>query len=295
MIAPDDPRDASAGDPARPAGSIDPAATRVVASGGSEGPASATERREEIALRLENVDRVSVSRLAEEFGVTDVSIRRDLSLLEEAGRLRRVHGGAVPASRRHARGAFAARVKEHREAKARIGALAATLIQAGDIVVFDSGSTVAQVAAHVPGSLRRPNAITVVTNSLSVVDEVGSWDSPHLICLGGLYLPDHQAMVGPQTVADMRDLSADIVFIGCDGLTVETGLTTPHVLVAEVGATMAARAGRVVVVADGSKVGRRGFTPIVPLSAIDVLITDGTADPVELAGARDLGIEVLLG
>jgi DeoR/GlpR family transcriptional regulator of sugar metabolism len=266
----------------------------VTATNGSAGLRSASERREQIARQLENVERVSVSGLAAEFGVTDVSIRRDLSLLEEAGRLRRVHGGAVPASRGHARGAFAARLKEHRDAKARIGALAAGLIRSGDIVVFDSGTTVAQVAAHVPGPLRRPNAITIVTNSLLVVDEVGAWDSPHLICLGGLYLPDYQAMVGPQTVADMRDLSADIVFIGCDGLTAETGLTTPHVLVAEVGATMAARAQRVVVVADGSKVGRRGFTPIAPLAAVDALITDGTADGEELDRARELGLEVIV-
>jgi DeoR/GlpR family transcriptional regulator of sugar metabolism len=268
--------------------------TGMPSSGPTPGPATASERRELIAHLLENVSRVSVAGLAEEFGVTDVSIRRDLTILEDAGRLRRVHGGAVPASRGHGRSAFAARVKENRDAKARIGSLAATLIRPGDIVVFDSGSTVAQVAAHVPGPLRRPSAITVVTNSLLILDEVGAWDSPHLICLGGLYLPDYQAVVGPQTVADMRDLSADIVFIGCDGLTVETGLTTPHVLVAEVGATMATRAQRVVAVADGSKVGRRGFTPIAPLTSVDVLITDETADPAELARARDTGIEVML-
>lgn len=145
-----------------------------------------------------------------------------------------------------------------------------------------------------PGPLRRSSAITVVTNSLLVLDEIGGWDNPHLICLGGLYLPDHQAFVGPQTVADMRDLSADIVFMGCDGLTLETGLTTPHVLVAEMGATMAARAERVVVVADGTKVGRRGFTPIAPLSAVDVLITDASADGAELDRARELGIEVIV-
>ena len=97
-----------------------------------------------------------------------------------------------------------------------------------------------------------------MTNSLPVIDEIGPLGSPHLICLGGLYLPDYQALVGPQTVSDLRELSADIVFLGCDGLTVETGLTTPHVLVAEVGATMAARARRVVVVADASKLGRPG-------------------------------------
>jgi len=257
-------------------------------------PTSATERRERIAALLEHAGRVSVAELAERFGVTDVSIRRDLTILEDAGRLRRVHGGAVLPSRGHRDSGYWLRAREHREAKQRIGSVAATLIRAGNTVVFDSGTTVAQVAAHVPGSLRRPNAITVVTNSLPVIDEVGNWDSPHLICLGGLYLPEYQALVGPQTVADMRDLWADIAFLGCDGLTGETGLTTPHVLVAEVGATMAARAARVVAVADGSKIGRRGFTPIVPLEAIHVLITDASADPAELERAREMGVEVIV-
>jgi DeoR/GlpR family transcriptional regulator of sugar metabolism len=85
-----------------------------------------------------------------------------------------------------------------------------------------------------------------------------------------------------------------MVFIGCDGLTVEEGLTTPHVLVAEVGATMASRARRVVAVADSTKIGRRGFTPIVPLGAINVLITDDGADAAVLERARELGIEVIL-
>lgn len=255
---------------------------------------TARERRQRIAEILEGEGRVSVAELSARFGVTDVSIRRDLMILEDAGQLRRVHGGAVPASRGRRESAYAQKVRENRELKARIGAAAAELIRAGDVIVFDSGSTVAQVVTHVPASLRRGSAITVVTNSLPVIDEIAGWDSPHLICLGGLYLPDHEALVGPQTVADLKALSADIVFIGCDGLTAETGLTTPHVLVAEVGATMAARARRVVAVADSTKLGRRGFTPIVPLAAVDVLVTDALAERGQLERAREAGIEVIL-
>lgn len=294
MITPDGPRDVTAG---TAAGSVSTRAQPAGETGRAANlghAASARERREVIAALLEDAERVSVTGLAERFGVTDVSIRRDLTVLEDAGRLRRVHGGAIAASRGRRERGYAARARENRAAKARIGAAAATLIRAGDVVVFDSGSTVAQVAAHVPGLLRRSSGITVVTNSLQIVDEVGSWDNPHMICLGGLYLPEHQAFVGPQTVADMRDLSADIVFLGCDGLTLETGLTTPHVLVAEIGATMAARARKVVVVADGTKVGRRGFTPIVPLGVVHVLITDDCADAAELDRARELGVEVIL-
>jgi len=255
---------------------------------------TARARREEIARLVEEDERVSVGELTERFHVTDASIRRDLMILEDAGRLRRVHGGAVARLDARARGTYSTKQREHREQKARIGAAAAGLIRAGDVVFFDSGTTVAQVAAHVPAALRRAGAITAVTHSLPVVDEIGDWESPHLICLGGLYLPEYQAVVGPQTVAGLRELSADVVFLGCDGLSVDAGLTTPHMLVAEVGATMASRSRRVVAVADSSKIGRQGFTPIVPLAAIQVLITDDAADPVEVERLRRLGIEVIL-
>ena len=159
-------------------------------------------------------------------------------------------------------------------------------------MLFDSGTTVAQVAAQMP-VVAAASAVTTVTYSLPVIDEIGGWECPHLVCLGGLYLPDYRAFVGPQTIAGLRELTADI-FLGCDGLTVETGLTTPHVLVAEVGAVGAARARRVIAVADSSKLGRQGFTPIVPLAEVHVLVTNDGADPDELDRARAEGVEVIL-
>jgi DeoR/GlpR family transcriptional regulator of sugar metabolism len=262
----------------------------------AEGPSgiSARARRDEIARLVDEDERVSVSELTDRFHVTDASIRRDLMILEDAGRLRRIHGGAVARLDARARGTYSIKQREHRERKARIGAAAAGLLGPGDVAFFDSGTTVAQVAAHVPIVLRRAGAITVVTHSLPVIDEIGDWESPHLICLGGLYLPDYQALVGPQTIATVRELSADIVFLGCDGLTIEAGLTTPHMLVAEVGAALASRSRRIVAVADSSKIGRQGFTPIVPLHVVNVLITDDAADPIAIERLRRLGVEVIL-
>ena len=255
---------------------------------------SARERRERIALLVETDQRVNVADLTERFGVTDASIRRDLTILEDAGRLRRVHGGAVGRGAQLTNGVYATKLRARREQKARIAAMAARLVRSGEVVLFDSGTTVAQVAAQMPPSLRAPNAITAVTHSLPVIEEIGSWDSPHLVCLGGLYLPDYRAFVGPQAIASLRELTADTIFLGCDGLTVENGLTTPHILVAEVGAVATSRARRIIVVADASKLGRQGFTPIVPLSDVDVLITDTDADPDLVAGVRNVGVEVLL-
>jgi DeoR/GlpR family transcriptional regulator of sugar metabolism len=254
----------------------------------------ARERRRRIAGLLAEEGRVSVAELADRFGVTDVSIRRDLGILEDEGELRRVHGGAVSAGGRVRNGIFGRLERENREQKGRIGALAATLVRTGDVVIFDSGTTVAQVATHLAPPLQRSSAMTAVTNSLPVIREISGWDGPHLVCLGGLYLPDYEAVVGPQTIADMRDLSADLVFIGCDGLSVEAGLTTQHVLIAEVAATMVSQARRVVVVADSTKLERRGFTPIVALASVDVLVTDDGAAPEALEAIRATGIQVLL-
>jgi DeoR/GlpR family transcriptional regulator of sugar metabolism len=255
---------------------------------------SANERRERIAHLVDEAERVSVADLTARFGVTDASIRRDLILLEGATRLRRVHGGAVSHGSRLTTGAYAVKLRVHRDEKVRIGAAAARLVQPGEVVVFDSGSTVAQVAAQMPSPLRAPSAITAVTYSLPVIDEIGGWEAPHLVVVGGLYLPDYRAFVGPQAIDGLRDLAADVIFLGCDGLTVSAGLTTPHVLVAQVAAAATARSRRVVAVADSSKIGRQGFRPIVPLAGVDVLITDAGADRDRVAEIRAAGVEVIL-
>jgi DeoR/GlpR family transcriptional regulator of sugar metabolism len=255
---------------------------------------TAHERREQIARLVDDGQRVSVGDLTLRFGVTDASIRRDLILLEGEGRLRRVHGGAVSVAARLAGGAFGNKLRVHREEKARIAAAAARLVSPGEIVLFDSGTTVAQVAAQMPAALRASSAITVVTYSLPVVDEIGGWDAPHLVVVGGLYLPEYRSFVGPGTIDGLRALTADTIFLGCDGLSVQSGLTTPHVLVAEVGAVATSRSRRVVAVADGSKLGRQGFTTIVPLADVDMLITDIGADPERVAEIREAGVEVIL-
>lgn len=252
------------------------------------------ERRAQIAQLVSDTGEVDVSALADRYSVSDTSIRRDLMILEEQGRLRRVHGGAVaPHLGGHA-GIAAAKMREHVEEKRRIAAVAAALIRPGQVILMDSGTTVAQVPSQFPAALRAVNAITAVTHSLLVIQELAGWEGLHLNCLGGLFLPDYQAFVGPQTVASLRSFSADVAFLGCDGLTLEAGITTPHVLIAEVGATMAARARRVVALADSSKLGRFGFTTIVPLRQVDVLITDSGASAAELERIRGVGVEVMV-
>jgi DeoR/GlpR family transcriptional regulator of sugar metabolism len=133
-----------------------------------------------------------------------------------------------------------------------------------------------------------------VTNSLPVSQEVLAWPSPNLIVLGGIYLPDYQATAGPQTLHQLNELTADCVFLGTDGLTLNGGVTTANILMAEVDRLMVERSRKAVLVTDSSKFGRIGFVPAAPLNRFQMVITD-TGAPIEMVSRiRDLGVEVRL-
>ncbi len=255
---------------------------------------SAAERRSQIAQLVLEQGKVTVAELVKKFQITETSIRRDLLLLEEDKRLKRVHGGAVSISDNFRSETFSEKGKLHIQAKEKIGKYAVELIQQGNIVLLDSGTTTLQIARQMPANLRQNNHITLVTNSLPIAQEVLNWPSPNLTILGGIFLPDYQATVGPQTIALLRDLSADIAFLGADGLTLTGGATTANVLMAEVDRMMVERARKAVLVTDSSKIGRAGFVTIKPVSAFDLIITDDKAPAEFVQTATNMGIKVIL-
>ncbi len=256
--------------------------------------ASAAERRSQIAQMVLEKGRVLVSDLVSQFEVTETSIRRDLTLLEASHRLKRIHGGAIPVPGSSRTDSFAEKIELHIKAKERIGKAAAGRIMPKDVVLFDSGTTTLQVIRHVPSSLREGGSITLVTNSMPIAQEVLAWPSPNLTILGGLYLPDYQATVGPQTLGQLRELTADKVFLGADGLTLGSGPTTANILMAEVDRMMAEHARQVILVVDSSKIGRVGFVPIKSISGIHTLITDANAPEEVIRPIREMGVEVVL-
>lgn len=255
---------------------------------------SAAERRSQIAQMVLENGKVFVSHLVDQFQITETSIRRDLSILENNGRLKRVHGGAIPIPGSSRTDSFTEKMNLHNKAKERIGKVAANLIKPKDILLFDSGTTTLQVVRNIPSSLRNSNMVTLVTNSQPIAQEVLTWPSPNLTILGGLYLPDYQATVGPQTLAQLQEMRASKVFLGADGLTLESGATTANVLMAEVDRMMVEHSTQVILVTDSSKLGRIGFVPVKPVSAFHVIITDTNAPPDMVQAFRDLGVEVLL-
>lgn len=255
---------------------------------------SAMERRSLIAQMVMENGVVFLTELVDKFQITETSIRRDLTLLENAGRLKRIHGGAVTASGNVRSDSFSEKMQLHNAAKQRIGKAAAELIRPHDVLLFDSGTTTLEIVKQISPELKQGTSITLVTNSLPISQEVLAWPSPNLIVLGGIYLPDYQATAGPQTLQQLNELTADCVFLGTDGLTLTGGVTTANILMAEVDRLMVDRSRKVVLVTDSSKFGRIGFVPAASLNRFQMIITDTEAPPELVSSIRDLGVDVKL-
>lgn len=255
---------------------------------------NASERRSQIAQLARENGKVYVSELVKRYKITETSIRRDLILLQADNQLKRIHGGAIPIPGNFRTDTFMEKAKLEIKAKASIGQAAAGLITQGDIILLASGTTTLQIVRHIPAALRVNNLITLVTTSLPIAHEVLGWPSPHLTILGGLYLPDYQATIGPQTIELLKDITADIAFLGADGLTLDAGATTANVLIAEVDRMMTERARKKILVVDSSKIGQAGFVPIQPITSFKLLITDLNAPPGFIEAVKQMGVEVII-
>lgn len=255
---------------------------------------SAADRRSLIANTVLEKGKVYLTDMVEQFQITETSIRRDLIILESKGQLKRIHGGAVSVSGNSRIESFVEKMHLNNNAKERIGFAAAQMVKPRNVVLFDSGTTTLQIVRQIPAELRLSTSITMVTNSMPISQEVLAWPAPNLIILGGIYLPDYQATAGPQTLQQLQDLTADIVFLGTDGLTIEGGASTVNILMAEVDRLMTERARRVVLVTDSSKLGRISFVPVKALNAFHMIITDTDAQPDMVENIRQQGVEVLL-
>lgn len=254
----------------------------------------AEERQRTIVNLALRYDRVSVAELAQRFQVTTETIRRDLDVLDRRGILRRVHGGAVVADNVSlVETAVTDREPAFVAQKTRIAQVALQYlpVAGGATVLFDSGTSVARLAAAVP-----PGSIgTVVTNSVPVASQLAlanGGTQVHL--LGGRVRGITQATVGGETIDALARMRCDVAFIGTNGISLRHGLSTPDPDEAAVKRAMVGAARKVIVLADSSKVGVELLVTFASLSDIDVLITDSGIsdnDRVELTNA---GMEVVI-
>lgn len=254
---------------------------------------TADSRRLAILEAVKESRIVRVSELSRRFGVSEVCIRRDLAKLGRYGLLKRIHGGAVHAADATPDRGYEDRSKAHLDEKKRIAAVAASLVQPGDRIILDSGTTVLEVAREIAAGKPVGGQITVITASFPVFRALADVSHVHLIVLGGMYLREYQTLVGPQTLESLRGLHVDRLFLGADGLSLRSGLTTANVLEAEVSKAMVRAAAEVVVTTDSSKIDNVGFTTILSAVEINKLVTDTGAPADFVSALRQQGVDVI--
>jgi DeoR family fructose operon transcriptional repressor len=252
-------------------------------------PAFAPARRERLLEIVRTRRAVRVEELGSELGVSLATVRRDLGDLEADGALRRVHGGAVSTDRKPAENRFDAKAAERTAEKQRIAARAAMLIQPGDTIYLDSGSSVLELARL----LGDRSDLTVVTNSLPAIQHLGA-RAPRLVVIGGELRPLSQAIVGPLTRLLLQQLYVDRAFMGTFGLSLDAGLTTSDPAEAYTKELVLDRSHQVVLLADSGKLGTRSFAHSGRLDQVDVLVTD-MPPPEHAAAAFDrAGVRVIV-
>lgn len=252
----------------------------------------AEERRRKILELLEKEGRVTVSDLVGRFTVSAVTARADLDTLSEIGALVRSHGGAVkPASPIQDYPIHFKETLRHAE-KVRIGSAAAQLVKSGQTIILDSGTTTVEVARHLKMLQIRP--LTVITNALNIAYELGTLPQVSVIMLGGILRPTSHSLVGPHAEQALRDLNADHLFLGVDGMDPDIGPSTPDLLEAQLNALMIRISRDVTAVADSSKFQRRSLSVIARVEAIRRVITDSQVEPGVVDVLRSHGVEVLV-
>lgn len=232
----------------------------------------AAERHLKIREVLASNDFVDAATLRAWLKASEATLRRDLATLERQGVLRRVHGGAVSVRPHDNLLDFGWLHTRHAEEKARIGKAAAAIVEDGQTVILDGGSTVAEVARHL--ATRR---LQVVTNSLPIARVLSESRTCDITFTGGHLYPRLGVMVGPLCEQMLHSVEADLLVMGIGGIT-EAGLSNSNPLVVGFQRAMIDAARRVMVVTDPSKFGRRTMVPVAPLAEVDIIVsTEGLA------------------
>ncbi|WP_046732967.1 DeoR/GlpR family DNA-binding transcription regulator [Streptomyces humi] len=249
----------------------------------------APERQQEILRLARDGGRVDVVSLAEEFQVTQETIRRDLKALDRAGLVRRVHGGAIPAGRLDFEPDLAERESTSADEKDRIAKAAVPELPTEGTLILDAGTTVARLAAAIPLEAN----LTVVTHSLPIAARLADHPGIQLHLVGGRVRHRTRAAVDAWALRAYGEIRADVLFVAANGFSAEQGLTTPDLAEAAVKRAAVAAARRVVLLADSAKHGQEHFARFGALGDVDLLITDTGLTPEDAAAIERGGTEVV--
>lgn len=249
----------------------------------------AGERRRQMAELVEQLGVLRISELAEQFEVSDETVRRDFSILEEKGLLTRSHGGAL-ANGKHMEPTYGRRMREHQREKDVIAQAAARLVEDGSTIILDSGTTMRCLASH----LRAKRDLVVITNGVSNVDELLANPTTTVVIAGGIIRRTTLGSVGDLAVATLQELRADHTFIATQGFSADEGLSYPSFEEVAVKRAMLAAGAEVTLLADGSKCGRSSMIRVAPLAAVQRIITSPPIPEDERAKIHNLGVELVV-
>jgi len=252
-------------------------------------PVGPVDRRHVILQRVAEDQAIHVGELARDLGVSEMTIRRDIRRLERDGFVRQTYGGATAHLTRSLDLAFNARALQHTREKRMIGMRATQLVADARVMFVGIGTTAEQFAQYLPA---RPD-LTVVTGSLSIASLLGT-RPVRAVVLGGTVLHDELTCVGPAAAATLERYAFDLAVIGAGGISARWGVTEVSDEEAAIQRLAIERAARVVVIADGSKLGTSHSSIVAPAQRIATLVTDRSAPADELAALERLGVQVII-
>jgi DeoR family transcriptional regulator of aga operon len=247
---------------------------------------------------LTETGRISVEDAADRLNVSQATIRRDFDQLAQQQMITRTRGGAVVNGVSYDL-PLRYKTAKHSAEKQRIGAAAAALVSPGMVVGLNGGTTTTEVARALAvrpdlnSNVEGPQ-LTVVTNALNIANELLVRSRMKIVVAGGVVRPQSFELVGPLGGALLREVTLDIALLGVDALDVSLGAAAHHEGEAAMNSLMVARAKRVVIITDASKLGGHAFARICPLDRIDTLVTDASAEPEKVAQFEAAGVRVIV-
>jgi len=227
------------------------------------------ERLQKIAEYVQDKTRASVQKLCELFNVSESTVRRDLSELENRKLIRRTHGGAICLESVSFEPTYSDKEDKYRGEKQRIAKKAAELIEEGDSLIIDAGTTTLYLAAE----LSKFRDLTVVTNSINLIQLLSVMQGINIMAMGGMLRKNTMALAGPVAEDSLDRIRVDKAFIATNGFDSKIGLTTPNILEASIKQKMMKVSDQVIVMADHSKIGKVSFAKFGDLSDVDACIT----------------------
>jgi len=260
---------------------------------GSSDDVFAPERQERIARLVEEHGRARVTDLADRFGVSSVTIRKDLIALESTNRLLRAHGGAISIDRRLPELAFDIRERLQADEKSRIGWAGAALVQDGESIVMDASTTALAVARQLKAR-GGWSQLTVITNGLRLAAELAGHPGLVVLMLGGRVRWEALSVVGQLGDGLFDRINVQKAFLGAAGFTLESGLADATDEEAQIKRSMVGAAREVIAIVDSTKWGRAAFATFCSTDDIDVVLTDGNAPPDMVAGLGGRSVDVRL-